>query len=151
MIPPHNIEAEAAVLSNVILDPDALLPIAREILLPRDFFSRAHSLVYAAILKLADEGRAIDAVTVATQLRDNGDLRQSGGLPYVMEILNAAPACIERHLREHCATVANYSKARRLIRPLRRALAELRHGEDAADVLVKMTSKIDSIVARGAT
>lgn len=68
-LPPANLDAEAAVLSAVMLDPSRLAAV-RPILPPAAFRSRANHLIYEAIGDLAEHGRVIDLVTVADRLRE---------------------------------------------------------------------------------
>jgi replicative DNA helicase len=90
-VPPHDLDAEAAVLSAVMLDPLALDKVS-ELLRPEHFYSEAHRRIYEACVELAASGRPVDVVQVATWLRDRERLAQVGGMAYLTEVLNAAPA-----------------------------------------------------------
>ena len=50
-LPPHNIEAEEAVLGSLLIDPDAILKVAVS-LKPEDFFSETNRVIYQACLSL---------------------------------------------------------------------------------------------------
>jgi replicative DNA helicase len=90
-VPPHDLDAEAAVLSAVMVDPGALDKV-NEFLRPEHFYSEAHRRVYEAAVELSATGKPVDVVQVATWLRDHERLAQAGGVAYLTEILNAAPA-----------------------------------------------------------
>jgi replicative DNA helicase len=90
-VPPHNLDAEAAVLSAVMVDPLALDKV-NEFLRPEHFYSEAHRRIYEASVELSAQGRPVDVVQVATWLRDHERLAQVGGMAYLTEVLNAAPA-----------------------------------------------------------
>jgi replicative DNA helicase len=90
-VPPHDLDAEAAVLSAVMLDPLALDKV-NEFLRPEHFYSEAHRRIHEACVDLSSEGKPVDVVQVATWLRDRERLAQVGGMAYLTEVLNAAPA-----------------------------------------------------------
>lgn len=85
-----DILAEAACLSAVIVS--GLIDDIADILRPEHFYSEAHRRMYEAALALHAEGQPIDVVLVGTWLRDRERLAQVGGMAYLTEILNAAPA-----------------------------------------------------------
>lgn len=89
--PPHDLDAEAAVLSAVLLDPTAMDQV-QDLLRHEQFYSEAHVRIFEVAEALRDEGGAIDVVLVATRLRDTGRLVQVGGMAYLTEVMNAAPA-----------------------------------------------------------
>jgi replicative DNA helicase len=90
-VPPHDLDAEAAVLSAVMLDPLALDKV-NEFLRPEHFYSEAHRRIHEACVELSVVGKPVDVVQVATWLRDRERLAQVGGMAYLTEVLNAAPA-----------------------------------------------------------
>src|SRR5438270_9180256 len=65
-LPPQNLEAERSALGSILLDNDVLHEII-PILGVADFYRDAHQILYQAIRDLYDEGRAIDAVTLADE------------------------------------------------------------------------------------
>lgn len=109
---PSDMDAEAAVLSCLILDGSRFDEIA-EMIQPRVFHSEAHRRVFEAIEDLHSRQQAIDTVSVATWLRDRGRLAQIGGMAYLTEILNAAPAIT--NLPSYARTVANLWRMREVI------------------------------------
>jgi replicative DNA helicase len=90
-VPPHDLDAEAAVLSAVMLDPLAFDKV-NEFLLPEHFYSEAHRRIHEASVELSAEGKPVDVVQIASWLRDRDRLAQVGGMAYLTEVLNAAPA-----------------------------------------------------------
>jgi replicative DNA helicase len=63
-----------------------------EFLRPEHFYSEAHRRIYEASVELSVVGKPVDVVQVATWLRDHERLAQVGGMAYLTEVLNAAPA-----------------------------------------------------------
>ncbi|HVR19583.1 MAG TPA: DnaB-like helicase N-terminal domain-containing protein, partial [Polyangiaceae bacterium] len=100
-IPPHDLDAEAAVLSAVLLDADAFDRV-QETLAPEHFYADANRRVYEAVLDLkSSTGQPVDIVSVANWLRDRGRLAQIGGTPYLAQLADATPAVahVENHGR----------------------------------------------------
>ena len=60
-VPPHDLEAEAAVLSAVMLDKLAFDKVA-EFLEPAHFYSEAHRRIFEACVEMSREGKTPDVV-----------------------------------------------------------------------------------------
>jgi replicative DNA helicase len=88
-VPPHDLDAEAAVLSAVMLDPGALDRIVD--LKADHFYSEAHRRIFEACLELKSHGSPVDVAVVASWLRDRQRLQQVGGMGYLAQVLDAAP------------------------------------------------------------
>ena len=88
-VPPHDLEAEAGVLSAVMLDPSAMDKITD--LKPEYFYSEAHRRIFEACFELRQAGHPVDVLQVQSWLKDRGRLAQIGGAGYLTEILDAAP------------------------------------------------------------
>jgi replicative DNA helicase len=144
-LPPCDPDAEAAVLSAVMLEPTAF-KVARGILAPEDFYAESHRRIFEACIDVDHAGQPIDAVTVAAHLRDSNRLAQVGGMAYLTVVINAAPALIERHLRAYCEIVSRHARTRSLISRFEKAALELRGGADA-DVVAESVQQ--AIAQRG--
>ena len=79
-IPPHNLDAEAAVLSAVLLYREAL-DAAAERLKPEHFYSTANGMIFEAALAVAASGKPVDLTTVANYLRTAERLGEVDDLP----------------------------------------------------------------------
>lgn len=91
MVPPHDLDAEAAVLSALFLDARAQLPRVRDFLRPEMFYSEAHRRIYEAMVEMSSDV-PIDVVTVGEWLKKNERIAQVGGMSYLTDLLAAAPA-----------------------------------------------------------
>ena len=90
-VPPHDLDAEAAVLSSVMVDPSAFDKV-QDFLKPEHFYSEAHNRIFEACFDLKARGQPVDVVQVASYLRSRERLNQVGGMGYLTEVLAAAPA-----------------------------------------------------------
>ena len=120
-VPPHDLDAEAAVLSAVLLDRDALDRVL-ELLKPDHFYSDANGKIFEACQALALASTPIDIVNVASWLRDREVLAQIGGAGYLAQLSDATPAVA--HIIAHAAIVYEKWRVRQLIAQCQRIAAE---------------------------
>ena len=120
-VPPHDLDAEAAVLSAIMLDRDALDRVL-ELLKPEHFYSQANGLIYEACCTLALQNLPIDWVSVASWLRDRERIAQVGGTAYLGQLVDATPAVA--HVHAHARVVREKYRLRRLIAACQRFAAE---------------------------
>lgn len=89
-IPPHNREAEMAVLGAMLIDNEAIAKVVQ--LLYKDYFYvPSHQIIYNAILLLFDETHPVDIVTVSNLLREQDVLEKIGGYSYLINLTNTIP------------------------------------------------------------
>lgn len=108
-IPPHDNDAEIAVLGAMLQDANAINTV-QEILKPEDFRATKHVKICGAIYSLADKNEAVDIVTVAAALGD--ELKNVGGVTYLSELVSRTPSAA--NVAAHCRIVADMSQLRRL-------------------------------------
>jgi replicative DNA helicase len=88
--PPHDDEAERAVLGALLQDKDAL-EITEQYLDGDDFYSGANSRIYQVIRDLVQRGYAADIITVRSALEQNGGLDAAGGPAYIASLTSVVP------------------------------------------------------------
>lgn len=72
-LPPHNIEAEEAVLGAMIIAPSAI-PVVLDILEPGDFYRASHTDLFHAICSLWNgDADSVDAVTLSASVPEQKD------------------------------------------------------------------------------
>ena len=99
-VPPHSLEAEAAVLGGILLDNTALDRVA-EVLTAEDFYREAHRKIFRAATDLSQRSEPIDLLTLTEALKTRGELPEIGGAGYVSELTDRAlsAANIQYHAR----------------------------------------------------
>src|SRR6516165_557963 len=110
-LPPHSLEAEQSVLGGLLLDNDAVDKVG-DILADGDFYSEAHRLVYAHILKLAADAKPADVVTVSESLASVQKLDYIGGLAYLGALVQNVPTAA--NIRHYAHIVRDRSILRQL-------------------------------------
>src|SRR6185295_2993021 len=99
-------------LSAVMLDGQALDRVL-EFLKPDHFYSEAHRRIFEASIELHRVGQPVDVVQVGSWLKSRDRLAQVGGMPYLTELLNAAPAVA--NVAAYGRTIHEKSRVRQLI------------------------------------
>jgi replicative DNA helicase len=89
-LPPQNLEAEQGVLGSILLDNDVLHDVVAKLKVD-DFYRDSHQVIYRAIRDLYDQGKAIDAITLAEELGRRNELKLIGGDEALSEILAGVP------------------------------------------------------------
>ena len=112
-MPPHNLEAEQAVLGSMMIDREAIYT-ATSILLPEDFYKEAHQIIYQALLDLDLKGEPVDMITLTEELRRKNNLDKVGGIGYIAAIANTVPTAA--NARYYADIVAEKAILRSLIR-----------------------------------
>jgi replicative DNA helicase len=110
--PPHNLEAEEAVL-GAMLASGRLLPEVAAVLEEADFYRPAHRTIWRALLRLSDRGQPTDPVTVLGELADSRELADVGGGPFLHTLVEAVPTVANAGHYAHL--VADMARRRRVI------------------------------------
>jgi replicative DNA helicase len=89
-VPPHDLDAEAAVLAACLLESSALDRVL-EFLEPDHFYSEPNRLIYDACRQLSLQNQPVDVVQVASWLRSR-ELIQRVDVAYLGRIVDMTPA-----------------------------------------------------------
>ena len=84
-IPPHSLEAEAAVLGSILINPDSMNKVV-EILEAEHFYSPQNKLIYEAIFTLFNQNKPIDGLSLTEYFRSRNKLDDIGGVEYLGEL-----------------------------------------------------------------
>ena len=112
-VPPHDIEAEQAVLGSMLTDKDAVIS-AIEVLKSEDFYREDNKAIYEAIFSLYNRAEPIDIITVKAELDAEGKLEAIGGIEYLADLPEKVPttANIDKYIKivEEKATLRSLIK-----------------------------------------
>ena len=110
-VPPHDVDAERAVLAVLLLDPGRIAEVAAA-LEPADFGDEVNRTIYAAMLRLHSAGKPIDITLVVGELRDSGQYNAEDGVSAttLVELFRLFP--LVRHLPYYVERVAEMSQRR---------------------------------------
>ena len=96
-VPPHDLEAEQAVLGCMLTDKDAVIS-AVETLTEDDFYREDNKIIYKAILNLYNRAEPIDIITLKSELSAMGKFE---AVEYVAELPDKVPTTsnVERYIK----------------------------------------------------
>jgi replicative DNA helicase len=148
-LPPHNLEAEEAVLGSVLKNPTSIVQVA-DFLRAEDFYSPRNRHIFKAMLAIYADGRPIDYHTLADQLRQLDLYEASGGLIYLSELNLATPTAA--HIEHYAHIVERTSIMRQLITKAQ-TIAELAYRDnlDPDTALEKAEQLILSVAEKRVT
>jgi len=87
--PPHNLQAEMAVLGAILFDNNAHQRVS-DVLKPRDFYAPANAAIFEVLDRLISGGRVADGVTLREHFERDGKLLDIGGARYLADLLDSA-------------------------------------------------------------
>lgn len=112
-IPPHDIEAEQAVIGSMLTDKEAVSS-SIEVLKEEDFYREDNRLIYSAMLNLYNRAEPIDLITVKSELETMGKFEQVGGFEYLTDLPEKVPTTA--NAEKYIKIVEEKSTLRNLIR-----------------------------------
>lgn len=111
-VPPHDLDAEAAVLSAVLLEERAFDRVS-PILSVEKFYSDPNRWIFEACCELRKVNQPIDIQTVGSWLRSHNKLTAVGGAAYLLQIIDATPSVA--NVEAHATIVAEKHRLRQFI------------------------------------
>ncbi len=143
-VPPHDLEAEQAIIGSMLTDRDAVIS-SIEVLKEEDFYREDNRAIYAAILNLYNRSEPIDIITVKAELESMGKFEQVGGLEYLAELPEKVPTTA--NAEKYIKIVEEKSILRRLIKTANEII-ELGYSptEDVEDIMEGAEKKIFDIM-----
>ena len=106
-LPPHDTEAEEAVLGSLLIDGGALQKIGT--LSARDFYTERNKWIYEACLSV----KRINQITVAEELERNQKFEKCGGGAYLCHLISVVPTSLD--IEYYAEIVSRLSASRHLI------------------------------------
>jgi len=137
-VPPHDVEAEQAVLGSMLLSEEAIVK-AGEILEGADFYRLRHQLIFETIMALNDSGEPADTVTLVASLRSAGKLDDIGGSDYLEDLYNIIPT--PGNVEHYANIVRQKSLLRQLIGASHRIQGACYEGNEDIEALLDEAEK----------
>ncbi|OGZ42097.1 MAG: replicative DNA helicase [Candidatus Ryanbacteria bacterium RIFCSPHIGHO2_02_FULL_45_43] len=108
-VPPHNAEAEMAVLGSIMIAADIIERVA-DMLRPEDFYRKDHGIIYGAMLDLFNKNSPVDIVSVSGRLKEQNLLKDVGDASYLTSLVNSVATASHIH---HYADIVKKKKVLR--------------------------------------
>jgi len=87
-VPPHNMEAEQAILGGILINNEAMNQIM-DILTPECFYREAHMHLFEGMVGLYNNNEPVDLITLSQYLTRKDLLEKAGGADYLSSLVDA--------------------------------------------------------------
>lgn len=145
-IPPHNLEAEQAVLGSILIENDSFEK-CWGIVTESDFYRDAHRKVFSAVTELRETKEPVDLLTLTEKLRKRSQLEEVGGFPYLASLAEMVPTAA--NVRYHAKIIREKSILRSLIHNATEIVSECYEDtEDIEELLDRAEKRIFEISER---
>lgn len=148
-VPPHNIEAEQAVLGALLLDWESRGSVVST-LRPDRFYSLQNQLIYEVMLKLDAKDVHCDTISLINELTIENNLEKAGGSAYIASLTDTVPS--SANIDYYAGLVNDRASRRDLIRisqELKASSFDLQKDSDA--LLDSAEQKIFALAERNET
>ncbi|WP_262695299.1 replicative DNA helicase [Kordiimonas aquimaris] len=110
--PPHNLEAEQAILGAILVNNEAAQKV-QGFLLPEHFYEPVHGRIYESVLKLMDKNQIADPVKLKPYFESDEALVDVGGAQYLVRLAASAATII--NTEDYGRTIYDLATRRSLI------------------------------------
>ena len=112
-LPPHNVEAERAVIGAMMLNADAIM-VCSELLTSDEFYQQQYGIIFDALVEMYKDGVGADLVTLQNKLREKEVTPELYSVEYLGELLASVPT--SANVKFYAEIVHEKAVLRRLIR-----------------------------------
>lgn len=141
-IPPHNLDAEKAVLGALLTNGSnmgAVVDTVTSILKSEDFYRDAHRIIYDAILEIVHANKTADFITVGEELDRRKRLDAVGGLAYITSLANES---VSYNVEAHAKIISEKAQLRRLIDAGNKIVGMTYAGEDEPTAILNKAEQM---------
>jgi replicative DNA helicase len=139
-LPPHNHEAEQAVLSGILIDTEAIGRVI-EVIEAGDFYRETHRKIFRSMIGLYERSQPTDLLVVCEELRKKGELEEVGGSSYLSALVDHLPSSA------NLITYARIIKEKAILRGLIEAATEIiSQGFQEVDEVDRFLDKAEQII-----
>ena len=144
---PYSPEAEQAVLGAILMEPDVLPRVAEILPSSEYFFVTTHRTVYAVMLRLFTEGKAVDFVTVLEALKREPGFDEATGKTYLVQMAQSCPAI--SNIESYAHLVRDKYDVRALISAANEIIEDTNAGEMEPQMLIDAAEQKIFDIRRG--
>ena len=112
-LPPHNVEAERAVIGAMMLNADAIM-VCSELLTSDEFYQQQYGIIFDALVEMYKDWVGADLVTLQNKLREKEVTPELYSVEYLGELLASVPT--SANVKFYAEIVHEKAVLRRLIR-----------------------------------
>ena len=90
-VPPHSLEAEAALLGSIMLRQDVIYEVM-DIVTPASFYFEKHKTIFETMMELFGKHAPIDILSLSSRLKEKDILERVGGGSFLAELSSSVPS-----------------------------------------------------------
>lgn len=132
---PYSLEAEEALLGNIMLYPECLRETIESGIVADDFYLEKHKNIFHIMESMYENREKVDAVSLSTKLKDFDYFEKVGGLDYLMKLTEATVSSVNN--KEYIRIIKNKSISRQIIKA----------GEEIASDGYDASTSVDDVLA----
>jgi replicative DNA helicase len=142
-IPPQNLDAEKSLLGAVLIDEEVLADASQHVK-AKDFYDKNHGLIFGGMMRLYEQHKPVDLLTLTNELKKKDELEMIGGSAYLSELTNHVPTAA--HAEAYAKMVSETAVRRRLIKASSE-ISEMGFDEDTTtqELLEKAEAELFSV------
>lgn len=141
--PPHDDDAEHAVLGAMMLERSAIDKVVT-LLAPEDFYGTPEREIFTSILAMRREGTPVDVQTLGIHLKNRGRLDAVGGMRALVALYDAVPTAA--NAEHYAGTVKDSARLRALHALGQRLVRESVNGGKPAEIMTALRGELDEMV-----
>ena len=147
-LPPHNVEAERAVIGAMMLNADAIM-VCSELLTSDEFYQQQYGIIFDALVEMYKDGVGADLVTLQNKLREKEVTPELYSVEYLGELLASVPT--SANVKFYAEIVHEKAVLRRLIRVSEQVTKDCNMDSQPLEDILEDTEKsvFDVIQQRG--
>lgn len=146
--PPHNLDAEQALLGALLIDNDVLSRIEGLSVSGATFYDPVHGRLFETIAQMINKGALADGITLHSKFQEDGALAEIGGTEYLCTIVDSA-ADPEHAAPAYAKLLIDLALRRDLLREGETMVASVRamndNEEGAAEILETTASRLSAL------
>lgn len=137
---PESIESERLILSNLLCDKHGEAFECCSKLKPHHFLTRSHAIIFDSMLKLHQESKATDLVTVTDALISNGKIQEIGGHNELNKLFSSHLTI--GHTSQHVEILMEKYRLRKLIDICESSKISAVNNQDSSDCISKLEMEL---------
>jgi len=143
---PESVEAEAAVLGSMIIDPACVGQLVQMIGMEA-FYRPEHQAIFEGVVSLYERNSQIDLVLLRDELKRRNKLASAGGVNYLVEIVESVPS--SANAEYYAEIVRDKAMLRELVRASNEILEEAySEGGEVGEKLDEAEKKIFAVTEK---
>jgi len=147
-LPPHDLDAERSAIASFIVDQTGeIRRHIAQLVTPDSFFLPDNGIIFGVLLKMHEQAKPIDIVTLRDALKATGQYDEVGGVQYLGEVLQTVPSAANGET--YAKIVRDHAARRWLIRKadtLRRASCDT--SNEPVKIAAALRDSLDPFIAR---